>query len=214
MSPVAPSRVALTLSVVVLGVSVGVFATTTGVASAVSAAPVYEFDIANGALVTDGDESDPLVADVTTADRIEIRTVDGRPIIHTEPRRPPEVSVQNRSEAKRIVRAEEPIADAVEAAGGAVYTVRPVPAGVASDRAAVLGADTDTTWSRPADGSGFVVRGNDSRDALVLDRPPRDSPDRLLVVVHPMDTHVRYSAVVNLSDDAIDSFVRVEPSTA
>lgn len=216
MKTVEPSRVVFVSSLVVLGVSVGVFVVATGVVSPLTAGTVAEFAIEDETLVvTDDGRSRTVVTDVSAVDRIEIRSVGGRLLAHTEPRNLPTVSVSQRSQAKRIVTTREPIADSIGTAGGVVYTMRPVPDGVASDRAAVLGADSETTWERlmSRDGSAFVAQTNDTAGRLVLQRKPRARPDRVLVVVHPMDSRVRYSVVVDLRKKTIESFVRFDPAT-
>jgi hypothetical protein len=141
--------------------------------------------------------------------------VDGRLVVRTEPLTPPDVSVTQRARAKRIVTDEPAIANGVDAAGGAVYTVRPVPDGVSSDRAAVVGADTDWPWDRlvsDAD-SAFTVRDSADGNALVLERERRlNASRRMLVVVDLPNDDVRYSVVVSLETERIESFVRVDPA--
>lgn len=216
MRSVKPSRVALVASLVVLGGSLAALMSATGAASAITADATHEFAVEDGALVTTVDgRTKTLVSDLRTVERITVTTADGRLVVRTEPLTPPDVSVTKRSRAKRIVTDEPAIADTVDAAGGAVYTIRPVPDGVSSDRAAVVGADAEWPWNRllPDTDSAFIVRDSADADALVLERERRlNASQRMLVVVTLPTDDVRYSVVVNPATKRIESFVRVDPT--
>jgi len=214
MRSVNPSRIALMISLVVLGGSLATLVSATGAAPAITADTTHEFAVEDGALVTTVDgQTKTLVPDVGTVDRITVTTVDGRLVVRTEPLTPPDVSVTKRARAKRIVTDEPAIADTIDAAGGAVYTVRPVPDGVSSDRAAVVGADTDWPWNRLIPDSDSAFAANDSADAnaLVLERERQlNASQRMLIVVDLPNDDVRYSVVVSLETERIESFARVD----
>jgi hypothetical protein len=171
MRNVKPSRIALALSLVVLGGSLATLVSATDAASAITADTAHEFAVEDGALVTTVDgRTKTLVPDVGTVERITVTTVDGRLVVRTEPLAPPDVSVAQRARAKRIVTDEPAIANTIDAAGGAVYTIRPVPDGVSSDQAAVIGADAERPWNRlvPATDAAFVAHDTADANALVV----------------------------------------------
>jgi hypothetical protein len=216
MRSVKPSRIALVISLVVLGGSLATLVSATGAAPAITADATHEFAVEDGALVTTVDgRTKTLVPDMRTVERVTVTTADGRLVVSTEPLTPPDVSVIKRARAKRIVTDEPAIADAIDAAGGAVYTIRPVPDGVSSDRAAVVGADADWPWNRliPDTDSAFAVHDSADGNALVLEREGQlNAAQRMLVVVDLPDDDVRYSVVVSLETERIESFVRVDPT--
>jgi hypothetical protein len=156
-----------------------------------------------------------LVPDVETVERITVTTVDGRLVVRTESLAPPDISVAQRGRAKRIVTDEPAIADTIDAAGGAVYTIRPVPDGVSSDQAAVVGADAERPWNRLVSATDAAFVANDTADAnaLVLERERQlNATQRALVVVDLSNDNVRYSVVVNLDTERMESFVRLDPT--
>jgi hypothetical protein len=216
MRNVKPSRIALALSLVVLGGSLATLVSATGAASAITAETAHEFAVEDGALVTTVDgRTKTLVPDVETVERITVTTVDGRLVVRTESLAPPDVSVTRRARAKRIVTDEPAIADTIDAAGGAVYTIRPVPDGVSSDQAAVVGADAERPWNRLVSDTdaAFVARDGADANALVLERERQlNATQRALVVVDLPNDDVRYSVVVNLETERIESFVRLDPT--
>ncbi|SEP32086.1 hypothetical protein SAMN05216388_10851, partial [Halorientalis persicus] len=216
MRNVKPSRIALALSLVVLGGSLATLVSATGAASAITADTAHEFAVEDGALVTTVDgRTKTLVPDVGTVERITVTTVDGRLLVRTEPLAPPDVSVTQRARAKQIVTDEPAIANTIDAAGGAVYTIRPVPDGVSSDRAAVVGADAERPWNHLvlATDAAFVARDSADANALVLERERQlNATQRALVVVDLPNDDVRYSVVVNLDTERFESFVRLDPT--
>jgi hypothetical protein len=216
MRNVKPSRIAMALSLVVLGGSLATLVSATDAASAITADTAHEFAVEDGALVTTVDgRTKTLVPDVETVERITVTTVDGRLVVRTESLAPPDVSVTRRARAKRIVTDEPAIADTIDAAGGAVYTIRPVPDGVSSDQAAVVGADAERPWNRlvSATDAAFVAHDSADANALVLERERQlNATQRALVVVDLSNDDVRYSVVVNLDTERIESFVRLDPT--
>jgi hypothetical protein len=213
MSTIDRSRVVLLLSLVVLGVSLAVFATVTGVASALTADTAQDFDIDDGSLVVTGSSGDEqvLIEDVSRVERIEITTAGGQPVVQTAPRQQPTLDKSQRERAKEIVTSEASIADSVET-GGVLYSFRPIPAIVSSEQAAILGAETERPWefASPTSDSWFVARENTTDGTLVFERPDREMSDqRVLTVVNVTESNVRYSVVVDLESGTIASVVRL-----
>lgn len=211
------SRIALGVSLVILGVSVAVFLSVTGVTSAFSADTTHEFELRDGELVVTAGDSDAetLLEDVSGIERIEITTVDGRLIVSTAPREPETLPPERRMRAKQIAARERPISDTVEATDDAVYTIRPVLEGTPSERAAVVGARAEPTKRRPvpAADAPFAVHENTTDGKVVLEREDRSiSEQRALVVVDLIDSEVRYSVVVNLEAESVEAVVRIDPT--
>ncbi|EMA27183.1 hypothetical protein C444_20726 [Haloarcula japonica DSM 6131] len=203
----------LVLSLTVLSMSIAVFVTATGIASTATADTGYEFAIEDDALVeTSGRTTDVLVSDIRTVNHIEITNLNRSPVVRATPREPPELSRSKRARAKRIITTDGPVADTVTSPADAVYTMRPVPRGVASERAAVVGADPTATWHDLAtvNESAFTVRNGPTAGVVVIERvKQRLSDRRVLVVVDPIDRETRYSAVVDIRNERIDAFVRL-----
>ena len=218
MQSVPRSRVVLVLSLVLLSGSLAVFGTVTGITSATTAAADYEFTIENGALVeTSGGTNETLVADLRTVQRVTITNLDTSPVVQTTAREPPELTRPQRKQAKQIVTRKEAITDTLATPTDAVYTMRPIPTAIPSDRAAVIGADPDTTWGRfvAADESAFTVQNGTAAGTVVINRTdPQRSDERALVVVEPINQDVRYSIVVDLQNETIDAFVRLRGTPA
>lgn len=211
MESVPRSRLALTLSLVVLGSSLAVFGSVTG---AVPDRP-HEFAIEDGALVAtaSGGQEDVLVEDVSTVGRIEIRSRDGYQVVRTVDREPTDVDTQMRTRARRTVTAAETAGGEVPTADNATYAVSRIPAAIPSDRAAVVGATPNTSLRAALDAGepAFTVRVNETTDTVVFERrEPRWSDDRALVVVTPDGGGPRYSVVVNLRTETVESLVRLD----
>jgi len=211
MEPVAPSRLALVLSLVVLGSSLAAFGTVSGV---VPDGP-REYAIEDGALVatTGGGQQQVLVEDVSTVTRIEISRRDGYHVVRTVDREPAVAPTQMRTHAQRIVTSAETVGGAVPTPENATYTVHRIPERLPSDRAAAVGATPNASvWTAmELDGSAFTVRANETADTVVFERrEPRWSEDRALVVVTPADAGPRYSVVVNLRTETVESLVRLD----
>ena len=218
MQSVPRSRVVLVLSLVLLSGSLAVFGTVTGITSATTAATDYEFTIENGALVeTSGGTNETLIAELRTVQRITITNLDTSPVVQTTAREPPELTRPQRKQAKQIVTRKEAITDTLATPTDAVYTMRPIPTAIPSDRAAVIGADPDTTWGRfvAADESAFKVQNGTASGTVVINRTdPQRSDERALVIVEPINQDVRYSIVVDLQNETIDAFVRLRGTPA
>jgi len=210
MAPVPPSRLALVLSLVVLGSSLGVFSSVSGIAPD----ETHEFAIENNALIaTTGDgQQHELVKDVRTLARIEIIHDDDHYVIRTVDREPPAVDTRTRVRAQQAVMSIETVGDDVPATDSAAYVVRRIPTHLSSDRAAVHGATPNASlWTalEPNAAPTFTVRQRD--DTVVFDRrKPQWSVDRVLVVVTPADSRTKYSVVVNLRTETVDSLVRLD----
>lgn len=209
MSPVPPSRLALVFSLVLLGGSLAVFGSVTGV---VPDDP-QEFDIEDGALVatTGGEQQHVLVNDIRTVSRIEITREDGYHVVRTVDRAPTTVDTRTRLRAQRVVTSAETVGSNIPATDSAVYAVRRIPARLSSDRAAAIGATPNTSLRLAVapNASAFTVRRND--DTIVFERrESRWSDDRVLVIVTPSESGVQYSAVVNLRTETVESLVRLD----
>jgi hypothetical protein len=214
MSTVERSRVVLLLSLVVLGGSLAAFAGATGAASLLVPGADHEVVLEDGALhlVADGQER-TLLRDVRTAERIEVRTVDGTLLVTAEPRHSPALSETKRRRAKRIATRTEPLAGVVRASGGTLFAIRPIPRTLSSDRAAVAGADPETDWPPPVslNDSSFTVREPSDGDGAVIERVESPVSDRrALVVVDANGGDARYSAVVDLRRQSVEAFVRLD----
>lgn len=212
MATVALPRVALVLALAVLAGSLAVFAGVTGLTAA-TGDDAHELAIEDGRLVeTSGGTNRTLLADVGSVERIEITHLDTDPVVTASPRQPAELSLPKRKRTKRIVTTEAAITDTFDAPEDAVYTIRPIPRSVGSERAAIVGADPGTTWDRPAStgDAGFTVREGTPADTVVLERTERPMSDRrALVVVDPIGRDVRYSLVVDVRNETVDAFVRL-----
>jgi len=211
MYSVAPSRLALVLSLVVLGSSLAVFGSVSGVVPD----RTHEFAIEDGALVatTGGGQQQVLVEDVRTVVRIEISRQDGYHVVRTVDREPTAVRTRVRVRAQRLVADAETVGGDVPATDSAAYDVRRIPSGLPSDRAAVVGATPNgslRTAMEPNE-SAFVLRTNETTGTVVFERrEPRWSDDRVLVVVTPDGTGPQYSVVVNLRTETLEALVRLD----
>ncbi len=209
MSPVPPSRLALVFSLLILGSSLGVFGSVTGIVTD----ETDEFDIEDGALVatTGGGQQHVLVEDIRTASRIEISRVDGDHVVRTVDRDPSAVDIQTRMQAQRVITAAETVGGDIPMPNSAVYTVRRIPPRLSSDRAAAIGATPNTSlrMAIAPNASAFAVRQHE--DTIVFERRESQwSDDRVLVVVTPNESGAQYSAVVNLRTATIESLVRLD----
>jgi hypothetical protein len=217
MKTVALPRVALVLALVVLAGSLAVFASTIGLVSATADGGGHEFAIEDGRLVETSNEADrTLIADIGTVERIEISDLGADPVITTVSREPAELPPTERERAKQIVTTEATIADAIDTPADAVYTIRPIPSSVGSERAAIVGVDPETAWDRlPSTGNaGFTVRDGTPPGTVVLERTgPRMSDRRALVVIDPIERDIRYSLVVDLKSETVDAFVRLREAS-
>ncbi|EMA18125.1 MULTISPECIES: hypothetical protein [Haloarcula] len=213
MESVRRSRLVFVLSLTVLSVSIAVFATATGIAATATADTGYEFAIEDDALVeTSGRTTEVLVSDVRTVNYIEITNLNRSPVVRATPWEPPELSRSKRARAKRIITTDGSVPDTVASPADAVYTMRPVPRGVASERAAVVGADPTASWHDLAavNESAFTVRNGTTAGVVVIERTEQRLSDRrVLVVVEPIDRETRYSVVVDIRNERIDAFVRL-----
>ncbi|MBO4249063.1 hypothetical protein IL252_14685 (plasmid) [Halomicrobium sp. IBSBa] len=210
MKTVVRSRVVLVLALGVLGGSIAVFATVTGVTAAVTPPAEHEFAIDGGQLVeTSGERDRTVVADLRAVERVEIAGHGSSLVVTTTPREPIELPLATRERAKEIVTTTGAFADE-STPEGAVYTIRPIPESVRSDTAAVAGADPGTAWTQlaPANDSAFTLR--ERADGVVVERTERRMSDRrALVVVDPVERATRYSVVVDLENETVDAFVRL-----
>ncbi len=210
MESVPPSRLALVLSLVVLGSSLAVFGSATG------AVPdrTHELAIEDGSLVAtaDGHQS-VLVDDVRTLARIDISRHDGYHVVRTVDRQPTVVPTSMRVRAQRIATSAETVGGDVPPPDSAAYAFRRVPTRLPSDRAAAVGATPNTSlWTAlEPNASAFAVRVNETTDTVVFERrEPRLSDDRVLVAVTPDDSGAQYSVVVNLRTETVESLVRLD----
>ena len=208
MSPVPPSRLALVLSLIVLGSSLAVFGSVTGIVPN----ETHEFNITDGALVatTGGGQQHVLVEDIRTVSRIEINHADGHHVVRTNGREPPAVDIRTRMQVQQVITAAETVDGDIPTPESAVYTVRRIPARLSSDRAAVIGATPNASLRTEIapNASAFTVRQHD--DSIVFERRESQwSDDRILVVVTPNESGAQYSAVVNLRTETIESLVRL-----
>ncbi|MFC6976576.1 hypothetical protein ACFQL1_20790 [Halomicroarcula sp. GCM10025709] len=208
--PVVPSsRLVLVLSLVVLGSSIGVFGSVTGLVPDES----HRLTIEDGALVTSAGGGQPqvLVEDVRTVSRIEVRRTNGYHVVRAIDREPPAVPRETRLQAQQIVSSAETVGADIPPPNTATYAVRPIPAGLSSDRAAVVGATPNASLrtALAANASAFTVRQQD--DTIVFERHESWwSPDRVLVVVTPADSKAQYSVVVDLPTTTVESLVRLD----
>lgn len=209
MRTIRPSRVALVGSLLVLGVSIAVFASVTGVASVVTPDPGQEFRVEDGALVeSTGTGQRTLVADLHGIERIEISDRDGTTVVRTEARDRTPLPTAKRQRAKQILRSEGTFVGELAAPDSALYTIHPVPQEMESSRAAVAGADPNTTVET-IDPAAFTVR-EQSTGRVVVERTGESiSQQRVLVVVTTADGATRYSAVVNLDTGTVAAVARV-----
>ena len=208
MPPVPPSRLALVLSLVVLGSSLAVFGSVSGIVPN----ETHELTIDDGALIaTTGDgQQQVLVEDVRTVDRVEI-SHDEYHVVRTVDREPSAVDPQTRVRARQIVTSAETVGGKLPATDNAVYAVRRIPAQLPSDQAAVIGATSNTSvLTSPApNASAFTIHHHE--DTVVFERrEPGWSDDRRLVVVTSNESGRQYSAVVNLRTEAVESLVRLD----
>ena len=209
MSPVPPSRLVLVLSLIVLGSSLAVFGSVSGIVPD----DTHEFAVEDDTLIatTDSGQRHELVEDVHTVSRIEISHSDSQYVVRTVDREPPAVGTQMRVRAQQIVTSVETVGGDIPAADSAAYTVRRIPTQLSSDRAAVLGATPNASLQAVVapNASAFTVRQHD--DTVIFERrEPQWSSDRVLVVVTPPDSGTEYSVVVNLRTETVDSLVRLD----
>ncbi|WP_143421002.1 hypothetical protein [Halorubrum halodurans] len=208
MPQVPYSRVVLVLSLAVLASSIAVFGSATGI----TPDKTHEFTIEDGAfVVTTGSGQHVLVEDAHTINRIEISHEDSRYLVQTVNHGPPPVDAQTRLRVRQIVTSAEIVGSDVPPANSAAYTVRRIPSRLPSDRAAVIGATANESLQTviSPNASAFTVRQNDG--SIVFER--RESwwsGDRMLVVVTPNESGTRYSAVVNLRTETVESLVRLD----
>ncbi|MFC5279271.1 hypothetical protein ACFPM1_10975 [Halorubrum rubrum] len=208
MSQVPRSRVVLVLSLAVLASSVAVFGSVTGIAPD----ETHEFTVEDGAVVaTTGSGQHVLVEDAHTIDRIEISHEDSRYLVQTVDHGPPPVDAQMRLRVRQIITSAEIVGGDIPSANGTAYAVRRVPSRLSSDRAAVIGATSNESLQTviSPNASAFTVRQDDG--SIVFER--RESwwsVDRMLVVVTSNEPGTRYSAVVNLRTETIESLVRLD----
>jgi len=209
MSPVPPSRLVLVCSLILLGGSLAVFGSATGIVPD----DTHEYDIEDGALiVTTGDgQQQILVEDIRTVSRIEISRADGYHVVRTVNRDPTTVNTETHLRAQRVLTAAETVDGTIPATDNASYTVRRIPARLASGRAAAVGATPNTSLRMAVapNASTFTVREDD--DTIVFERRESGwSDDRVLVTVTPTESGVQYSAVVNLRTETVESLVRLD----
>ncbi|KAA9396673.1 hypothetical protein Har1130_18790 [Haloarcula sp. CBA1130] len=209
MFPVPPSRLALVFSLVLLGGSLAVFGSVTGIVPD----ETHEFDIEDGSLVatTGAEQQHVLVEDVRTISQIEISRVDGYYVVRTIDRESNTVDSQTRVRAKQVVTSAKTIGGDIPTTDSAVYAVRRIPARLSSDRAAAIGATPNASlrMAIAPNASAFTVRQHD--DTIVFERRESQwSDDRLLVVVTPTESGTQYSVVVNLRTETIESLVQLD----
>ncbi|MFC6976980.1 hypothetical protein ACFQL1_23280 [Halomicroarcula sp. GCM10025709] len=152
-----------------------------------------------------------LVEDVRTVSRIEVRRTNGYHVVRAIDREPPAVPRETRLQAQQIVSSAETVGADIPPPNTATYAVRPIPAGLSSDRAAVVGATPNASLrtALAANASAFTVRQQD--DTIVFERHESWwSPDRVLVVVTPADSKAQYSVVVDLPTTTAESLVRLD----
>jgi len=208
MSPVPPSRLVLVSSLIVLGGSLGIFGSVTGIVPN----DTHEFDIDDGALIatTSGGQQHVLVEDIRTVSRIEIDHVDGHHVVRTNGREPPTVDIRTRTQVQQILSAAKTVDGDIPTTESAVYTVRWIPSRLSSDRAAVIGATPNSSLRMEIapNASAFTVQQHN--DSIVFERRESQwSDDRVLVVVTPNESGAQYSAVINLRTETIESLVRL-----
>jgi len=209
MSPLPPSRLALVLSLVILGGSLAVFGDVTGIVPG----ETHEFDIEDGALAvtTDDGHQHRLVEDIRTVSRIEINRADGYHVVGTADRDPTTVDTRTRLRAQRTLTSAATVGDNIPPTDSAAYAVSRIPARLGSDRAAAIGATPNTSLRMAVapNASAFTVQQNDN--TIVFERRESGwSDDRVLVKVTPDESGVQYSAVVNLRTETVESLVRLD----
>ncbi|MFC7078504.1 hypothetical protein [Haloarcula halophila] len=208
--PVVPSsRLVFVLSLVVLGSSIGVFSSVIGLVPDDS----HRLTIEDGSLVTTVGDGRPqvLVEDVRTVSRVEIRRTDGYHIVRVVDREPPAVSAETRLRAQQVVSSAKTVGADIPPPNDATYAVHRIPARLASDRAAVVGATPNASLrtALAANASAFSVEKRD--ETIVFER--RESwwsTDRVLVVVTPANSNAQYSVVVDLPTTTVESLVRLD----
>ncbi|WP_197052487.1 hypothetical protein [Halobellus rufus] len=206
-------RIVLLVALAGLAGSFAVLVNVSGVISAPPSDTTHEFTIEDGQLidVRDG-TSQPLRTDLSTVERITITDLETTPVVTITPRDPPQLSLAERKRAKQIVTANGTLATPDDA----IYTMRPIPVGTRSDRAAIVGADPEMTWSQleTVNETEFTIRDGTPEDTVVLERKDKQmSTQRVLVVVDPLEGNVRYSAIVNLETETVEAFVRLRGVT-
>ena len=209
MFPVPPSRLALVFSLVLLGGSLAVFGSVTGVVPD----ETHELEVKDGAIVTTtgSGQQHVLVNDIRTVSRVEIVHEDSYRVVRTVDRAPTAVDIRTRLRAQRVVTSAETVGSNIPATDSAVYAVRRIPAQLSSDRAAAIGSTPNTSLRLAVapNASAFTVRQNE--DTIVFERrESRWSDDRVLVIVTPNESGVQYSAVVNLRAETVESLVRLD----
>ncbi|WP_324761087.1 hypothetical protein [Haloarcula montana] len=208
--PVVPSsRLVLVLSLVILGTSLGVFGSVTGLVPDDS----HRLMIEDSALVTTAGDGQPqvLVEDVRTVSRIETRRTDGYHVVRAIDREPSAVSTETRLQAQQVVSSAKTVGADIPPPNNATYAVHRIPARLASDRAAVIGATPNASLrtALAANASTFSVEKQD--ETIVFER--RESwwsVDRVLVVVTPANSNAQYSIVVDLPTTTVESLVRLD----
>ena len=212
MQTVALPRVVLLLALTVLAGSLAVLVSTTGVMSANPSGAGSEFAIEDDRLIeTSGDSSETLIDDVSTVDRIEISDIDTDPVVTTTPHEPATLNLTQRKRAKRIVTSDESISRTLTDRSGAVYTIRPIPETISNDRAAIVGVRPEPTSTRltSVGHADFTVRNGTADDTVILERTDHETSDRrALVVVDPIRSQQRYSVVVDLQNETMETVVR------
>ncbi|QLH81360.1 hypothetical protein [Halosimplex pelagicum] len=211
-----PSRIVLLSAFVALGVSIAVFLSVTGVTSALTADPTHEIELRDSALILDdGTNSKPVLEDVSRMERIEITTVDGQVFVSAKPRDLPTLDTSQRELAKQIVASDGSIVDREGSATSALYTIYPVFETMSNRQAAVIGADTRTRheYLTIATNADFSVQENATENSVVFKRADRPvSEDRVVVVIDQTESDTRYSVVVNLDRETVETVVQFDPT--
>jgi hypothetical protein len=212
MKTAALPRVVLILALAVLAGSLAVLGSVTGVVPETPSETGYEFVIEDERLIeTSGDHNETLVADVSTVNRIKITNLDTSPVVSTTQYNPPKLTLTKQKHAKQIVTSNESISETLTSPDGAVYTIRPIPNSLDSERAAIVGVNPETrsTSLQPVGHANFTVQNETADDTVIFERTGRQmSNQRALVVVDPIQREDRYSVVVDLQNETIEAFVR------
>ncbi|PHQ46117.1 hypothetical protein DJ68_09060 [Halorubrum sp. C3] len=215
MRSAMPSKVALLSALTVLAVSIAVLLSVTGVSSVVTTDQPREVELRDGTLMLGGDgvTSEPLIDDVRGIDRIEVTTVNGQLLVTTDPRTPPTVQTTQRKQAKQIVASDRSLIDHGTEPSAALYTLYPVFKTASNKQTAVAGANAETRreYLRTVTDTGFTIHKNTTEKTAVFERPTRSvNEDRALVVVDVLDADVRYSIVVDLNSETIETVVQFD----
>lgn len=210
MVPVSLPRLALVVSLAVLGVSLAGFVSAAGLAGGLSTATAGEVAVDDGVVVfADAGGDRRPVADATAARRVEITDTGGLLAVTTRPKEPGALTDSQREAAARIAVSDATLAEQLETSDGVTVDVEPLRADEPVDRQL---RRSDIGAGPPAGAGNSTFRSVDTPGpSIALERVgPRYDDRRALVVVEPVDAPDEYRAVVDLDAETVDRILQLE----